>query len=139
MLDTNFEIGSGLQKIPQYTDVHVGMKFQTQQKSMCFSQPSIAAALGIPFQQVQKYESGANRVGSSRLSDIAEFLGVRIDFFFDEARTGESVQKRDAADELQDFIGTTEGLALNTNFALIKDDAVRKAIVALVRAASSMA
>ena len=132
-------IGTNLQKIPEYTDVYVGTKIRTQRKSLGISQSSLAAALGISFQQVQKYESGVNRVGSSRLSDISKFLGVGICFFFNEASTGESVQKGDRADDIQDFIATTDGMALNTNFALIKDDAVRKAIVALVRAVSDKA
>ncbi|MGM0559576.1 MAG: helix-turn-helix domain-containing protein [Pseudomonadota bacterium] len=65
------------------TDVHIGRKIREKRVSLGMSQSALAEALGITFQQVQKYESGANRVGGSRLWDMSKALGVSVTYFFE--------------------------------------------------------
>lgn len=65
------------------TDVHVGTRMRTRRTMLGLSQEKLADALGITFQQVQKYERGVNRVGASRLFDLSRVLGVPVNYFFD--------------------------------------------------------
>jgi len=65
------------------TDIHIGGKMRERRVALGMSQSELANKLGITFQQVQKYESGANRVGGSRLWDIAQALEIPITYFFD--------------------------------------------------------
>lgn len=103
------------------------------------SQTTLADALGITFQQVQKYEKGTNRVGASRLQHIASFLSVPIAYFFEgmpasaeNDQTG-GAQAVPEANLVTTFLGTPEGLALNRAFTKIADPILRKKIIALVK------
>lgn len=101
------------------------------------SQEKLGDALGITFQQVQKYEKGTNRVGASRLQAIADTLGVKPSFFFEGSETSEAMQTTDADGEtigINGFLASKEGLDLNRAFTKISDPKVRKKVVALVRA-----
>src|ERR1700675_1478453 len=69
---------------PNPIDVHVGQRVRQRRTLLGMSQEKLAEAIGLTFQQVQKYERGANRVGSSRLFDLARVLDVPIAYFFDE-------------------------------------------------------
>jgi transcriptional regulator with XRE-family HTH domain len=69
---------------PNPIDVHVGQRIRLRRTLLGMSQERLADAIGLTFQQVQKYERGANRVGSSRLFDLARVLDVPISFFFEE-------------------------------------------------------
>ena len=68
---------------PNPIDVYVGKRMRLRRQMLCLSQEKLAAALGLTFQQVQKYERGLNRMGASRLWDIAAVLNVPINYFFD--------------------------------------------------------
>lgn len=68
---------------PNPIDVHVGQRMRLRRMSISMTQQELAGALGVTFQQVQKYERGANRIGASRLFDIAEVLDAPMQFFFD--------------------------------------------------------
>lgn len=102
--------GSG---IPDPVDVQVGGRIRTRRLLIGMNQETLAGRLGLTFQQVQKYEGGANRVSASRLSQIAEILGVTIDYFFSElagddaaspARTGrEQMQRPEAIDLIRAY------------------------------------
>ncbi len=70
--------------IPSPVDVHVGARVRIRRTLLGLSQTSLADAIGLTFQQVQKYERGTNRVGSSRLYDLARVLDVPIEYFFDD-------------------------------------------------------
>jgi len=70
--------------VPDPVDVHVGNRIRARRLFLGMNQESLANALGLTFQQVQKYEGGANRVSASRLSQIAEVLGVAISYFFND-------------------------------------------------------
>ncbi len=69
---------------PNPIDVHVGQRVRLRRTLLGMTQEKLGAALGLTFQQVQKYERGANRVGSSRLFDLSRVLEVPIAYFFDE-------------------------------------------------------
>jgi transcriptional regulator with XRE-family HTH domain len=68
--------------VPNPIDVHVGNRIRMRRLLLGMNQETLANALGLTFQQVQKYEGGANRVSASRLSAMAEILGVPISYFF---------------------------------------------------------
>ncbi len=65
-------------------DVHVGGRLRTRRTLLGLSQMALADAIGLTFQQLQKYEKGANRIGASRLYDLSQILGINIAYFFDE-------------------------------------------------------
>jgi transcriptional regulator with XRE-family HTH domain len=105
------------------------------------SQEKLGEALGLTFQQVQKYEKGVNRIGASRLQQISKTLNVPPAFFFEDAPAYEAAPMptdayravaEDGSAYVLDFIGTTEGLHLNKAFARIQDPKVRKRIIDLV-------
>ena len=66
-------------------DVHVGKRLRLRRTMLGMSQQKLGAAVGLTFQQIQKYERGANRIGASRLYEFSEILDVPISFFFDDA------------------------------------------------------
>jgi len=101
------------------------------------SQEKLGEALGVTFQQVQKYEKGMNRIGASRLQDIAKILDAPPSFFFEDAPTAAGDAQPGFAESrsagfVVEFLSTVEGLQLNKAFATIKDPKVRKRIVDLV-------
>jgi transcriptional regulator with XRE-family HTH domain len=96
------------------------------------SQSALAAELGITFQQVQKYEKGTNRVGSSRLQHIARVLGTTPSALFGEDVNGQA-EASHTTDTVDKLIGSADGIALNKAYLKIKDANVRKAIIALVK------
>jgi transcriptional regulator with XRE-family HTH domain len=98
------------------------------------SQEKLGDALGLTFQQVQKYEKGTNRIGASRLHQIAQFLKVDVAYLF-EGLSGEKPQSgfaEEGASFLMEFLNSSEGLQLNRAFARIKDARVKRRLIALV-------
>ena len=100
------------------------------------SQEKLGDALGLTFQQVQKYEKGTNRIGASRLQQISHILQVPVAFFFEgapSAGTDPATDDRSAvAGLVSDFLATSDGLALTKAFMRIKDAKLRRRIVDLV-------
>ena len=84
---TKYGRGTG---VPNPIDVHVGNRIRMRRLLLGMNQETLANALGLTFQQVQKYEGGANRVSASRLSAMAEILGVPISYFFGDLRPDEA-------------------------------------------------
>lgn len=102
------------------------------------SQEKLGDALGITFQQIQKYEKGANRIGASRMQQIANVLSVPVSFFFEDAPSGTDSTPAGMAEQnsttyVVDFLSSSEGLQLNRAFVNIKDAKVRRKIVELVK------
>ena len=100
------------------------------------SQTELGKALGLTFQQVQKYEKGTNRIGAGRLQQMAQTLRVPISFFFDDPmkpNEGGNGTPNRSPDYISDFLTTSDGLALTKAFMLIKDARVRRSIVKLVK------
>lgn len=108
------------------------------------SQDRLGRLLGLTFQQIQKYEKGANRIGAGRLFAIAQVLDTPVQYFFDElppeARaslpsTAPECEAEDLPDDIRvsDFVATAEGLELNRSFHRITDLATRRHLASLVR------
>jgi transcriptional regulator with XRE-family HTH domain len=122
-----------------HVDVEVGLRIKQRRKAMSISQEKLGEALGVSFQQIQKYEKGMNRVSVSSLKTIAEFLGTNPIFFYgDEA----PAQQRGFAETGDGFdvvkmLRDPELKELSRAFASIKDETVRKTILDLVRSLSS--
>jgi transcriptional regulator with XRE-family HTH domain len=100
---------------PNPVDLHVGGRVRMRRKLLGVSQEQLADALGLTFQQVQKYERGANRVSASKLYEIAKTLQVPVSFFFDGlADPMNDVEMDDASLRaervVQEFLTTSEGL-----------------------------
>ena len=128
---------------PSPVDVHVGSRLRLRRMLIGMSQGALAYELGLTFQQVQKYEKGSNRMGASRLYQIAHILDVPIQFFFDDVPVmpGEEAAPKDLGKLgvetfVYDFINTRDGLELIRSFIAIKDLKVRKRVVDLVRTLS---
>jgi transcriptional regulator with XRE-family HTH domain len=122
-------------KSPNPIDVHVGRRIRLQRMMRKMSQSDLGDAVGVTFQQIQKYEKGTNRVSASRLQQFAAVLHVPISFFF-EGQTEDVTASADQlpSDELSLFLSTSEGLALNRAFTHIKNEQLRRKIVGLVKA-----
>jgi transcriptional regulator with XRE-family HTH domain len=123
-------------KSPNPTDKHVGSRVRMRRKMISMSQTKLADAIGVTFQQIQKYEKGTNRISASRLLQIAQSLQVPISFFFEDPR-GPSrelgARQVHSPDYVSNFLTTTDGLALTRAFILIKDPKLRRNIVRLVQ------
>jgi transcriptional regulator with XRE-family HTH domain len=124
-------------KSPNPTDKHVGARVRMRRLMLAMSQEKLGDALGLTFQQVQKYEKGANRIGASRLQQLAQILQVPVSFFFEGAPNIPGVQSRDLAEApspayVSDFLATSDGIALVKAFMAIKNSKLRRRIVDLV-------
>ena len=118
---------------PNPTDRHVGARVRMRRLMLDMTQTELAEGLGLTFQQVQKYEKGANRIGASRLQHIADILQVPISFFFDGAvETGEFKAIEPKSLYVSDFLASSEGVALVKAYMKIKDAKLRRCIVQLV-------
>lgn len=127
-----------IKKIPDPIDVHVGSRVRLRRMLIGMSQEKLGEALNLTFQQIQKYEKGANRIGSSRLYKISQLLGVSVQFFFDDMpveAAGESAgfSENDSTPMIMDFVSTPEGVQLNRSFSRIDNADVRRRIVDLVK------
>jgi transcriptional regulator with XRE-family HTH domain len=120
-------------KQPNPIDKYVGSRVRMRRLMLGMSQEKLAAAIGLTFQQVQKYEKGSNRMGSSRLQQIADVLQVSVTFFF-EGAPGHQKVKGDASSPalMFEFLATSDGLALIKSFMQIKNKKVRRSIVDIV-------
>jgi transcriptional regulator with XRE-family HTH domain len=122
--------------VPDPVDKHVGMKLRARRTKLGMSQSTLAEALGLTFQQVQKYEKGANRIGAGRLQQIAQILQMPVGSFF-EGLPHERGQRRVPTDapDLQyvaDYLATADGLQLAKAFMQIPNTKLRRSIVNLV-------
>jgi transcriptional regulator with XRE-family HTH domain len=114
----------------------VGQRVRTRRLMLGLSQTTLADALGLSFQQVQKYEKGANRIGAGRLQHIAQILQVPVTFFFEGAPhvRGKHHAQTDAPSPqyVTDYLATPDGLHLTKAFMQIPDAKLRRSIVNLV-------
>ena len=130
---------------PSPIDVHVGSRIRLRRTLLGMSQERLGEALGLTFQQVQKYERGVNRVGASRLFDLSRVLDVPISFFFDDMPDSlAGAVASQPGKRLSGFAETQEGFAddaLNRRETLelvrayyrITDPAVRKRVFDLIK------
>src|SRR4051812_48925469 len=123
-------------KAPNPTDRHVGSRVRMRRLMLSMSQEKLGDALGLAFQQVQKYEKGTNRIGASRLAQIGAALQVAPAFFFEGAPgVGDHGSPR-LSEVMTKFFGTTEGVAFAKAF-LSLEPPVRRKVVMLVQNVAS--
>jgi len=116
-------------------DQHVGSRLRLRRQVLGMSQEKLGEALGVTFQQVQKYERGTNRVGASRLWDLARSLNVPVNFFYEGLDGGliEGMAENSQEPIVYDFIRSPEGVALAIAVSEISDRSVRRQIVDLAK------
>jgi transcriptional regulator with XRE-family HTH domain len=124
-------------KAPNPIDKHVGSRVRMRRMMLNMSQEKLGDALGLTFQQVQKYEKGTNRIGASRLQQIAHILQVPVSFFFEGAphipgTPTSGLSEAPSPAYVSDFLATSDGLSLTKAFMRIKNSKLRRRIVDLV-------
>ena len=125
-------------KSPNPTDRYVGSRVRMRRMMLGMSQEKLGDALGLTFQQVQKYEKGTNRIGASRLQHIAHIFQVPVSFFFEGAPSVPGYHAPPGMSEapsptyVSEFLATSDGLSLTKAFMRIKDAKLRRRIVDLV-------
>ena len=123
-------------KAPNPVDKYVGSRVRMRRIMLGMSQEKLGEALGLTFQQVQKYEKGTNRVGASRLQQISEILQVPVAFLFEGGPSGAAnsggFSEGTSPSYVSDFLATSEGLALTRAFTRISDAKLRRSIVEMV-------
>lgn len=126
-------------KSPDPIDVHVGARVRFRRKCLGISQEALALAIGLTFQQVQKYERGSNRISASKLYRIAKILSAPMNYFFDGAPDPDDCERpadtRSDGPERQvnDFLMTSEGIELAQYFPVIERARTRRRVLDLVR------
>ena len=121
------------QKKPTDADHTVGSRIAVLRAARGISQTALGQALGVSFQQVQKYEKGRNRVGAGRLQTIADHLGVSVSTFF-EAEAGEPRAFEDSGN--LPFLGLVGATELLKAYAAISDLQMRRDVLAMVKSAA---
>jgi transcriptional regulator with XRE-family HTH domain len=119
--------------VPNPVDRHVGLRIRMRRKELGFSQERLAEAIGLTFQQVQKYERAANRVSASKLWEIARVLSTSTSFFYAGLDAAETSTSNLARDTIQDFLMTPDGMELAASFPKLPRQ-VRHKVLELVRA-----
>ncbi|HEX2590032.1 MAG TPA: helix-turn-helix transcriptional regulator [Rhizomicrobium sp.] len=112
-------------------DRRVGNRLRIRRTALGLSQEELGRQLGLTFQQVQKFESGTNRISSSYLFELTRILRVPVSYFFEGA---DHPEKNEVPERMQRFLMSAEGLTLWRSFAKLKDDTVRARVIALVKA-----
>lgn len=122
---------------PNPVDRHVGSRVRLRRQMMEMSQEKLGEELGVTFQQVQKYERGANRIGAGRLWHLARVLEVPVSFFYDgvssSAQRPTDFADGDQTPVVNDFLQSADGVALAQAFSKITDPKVRRRVLELVR------
>lgn len=136
---------------PDPVDIHVGARMRVRRNLLGLSQEQLGKALGLTFQQVQKYERGTNRMGASRLHQIANILSVSVTYFFDEfnqdnAQPGFAESEQSALDGTPasnqnngDLLQRRETLELVRAYYRINDPKQRRKIYELVKSMADIA
>jgi transcriptional regulator with XRE-family HTH domain len=119
--------------MPHATDLHVGDVVRKRRKELKFSQAELAKAVGLTFQQIQKYERGSNRISASKLYEIAHFLNIPIAYFFDGLSSDEEIRAPFKEGNTDAFLASIEGQSLANAFVKLTP-AKRKGVMSLVRA-----
>jgi transcriptional regulator with XRE-family HTH domain len=114
-------------------DVHIGGRIRARRKALGVSQERLATSLGIAFQQLQKYEHGANRVSASKLYDVARALDVPISYFFEGLAVAEHISPDPREKWLRVFLESDEGRELAEAFPRIPEAHLRRKVLELVR------
>jgi transcriptional regulator with XRE-family HTH domain len=119
---------------PTSIDQHVGVRLRLRRSQLDMSQSELGAILGVTFQQIQKYERGTNRIGASRLFNAARALEVPVSFFFEGLTEAGTSETKDNTNLVYDFVASPDGIALAQAFNGVRDQAVRRRMIDLMRA-----
>jgi transcriptional regulator with XRE-family HTH domain len=125
--------------MPHPVDIHVGKRLRLRRTILGLSQEAIGNAIGVTFQQVQKYERGVNRMGSSRLFEFSKILSVPVSYFFEDMDKSVSspTSPSGVAEEAPAFehekISTRETLEMMRAYYRISDLSVRKRVFELIK------
>lgn len=127
---------------PRPVDVHVGSRVRLRRTMLGMSQEKLGQAIGLTFQQVQKYERGTNRIGASRLYELSKVLDVPVSFFFDDMAPEVAGEQRPAAGLAEDegpayeadTLAKRETLELVRAYYKIRNPKVRKRVFELAKA-----
>lgn len=122
-------------------DVHVGKRLRARRTLLGMSQESLGEAVGVTFQQIQKYEKGFNRIGSSRLYEFSRILDISVSYFFEEmdessSEGGLTALKETSAVFEYNNLGNKEILTLVRAYNNITDVLVRKRVLSLIKVLS---
>jgi transcriptional regulator with XRE-family HTH domain len=124
---------------PHPTDVRVGRLLRERRLELGMSQERLGALLGVTYQQIQKYERGTNRIGSSRLQELCGILGVRASYFFDEQAPAGLAEAPASYAHAGVVPAGKDGRELLVAFEAIQDGRIRKRLVDLARALAAAA
>jgi transcriptional regulator with XRE-family HTH domain len=125
-------------KTPNATDVHVGTRVRMYRIKAAMSQEALGKQLGITFQQIQKYEKGTNRIGSSRLQQISEILNIPVASLFGDLPGPKRNDSDNLMNEFVAFTGTSLGLRLFQGCMKIRDKNVRIHLTRLIESISEV-
>lgn len=119
-------------------DIYVGKRLRLRRVMLGMSQEAIGSAIGVTFQQIQKYERGINRMGASRLYDFSRVLGVNVSYFFegmDDPVASKQIGLSDTPQAVfeEDRITSRETLEMIRSYYKIQPEAVRKSVLELIR------
>jgi transcriptional regulator with XRE-family HTH domain len=125
-------------KVPHPIDKHVGGRLRMRRMTLGMSQENFADALGLAYQQVQKYEKGTNRISASRLQQSSDILRVPVGFFFEgvpkvPGAAADVPGKVSSLTDLTDFLASSDGLRLAKAFMRIESNRLRRSIIGLVQ------
>lgn len=129
-----------------HVDEHLGRRVRMRRLTLGMSQGELADRLGITFQQVQKYEKGANRISASRLQQMSDILEVPILFFYQGGpkAAGKAAGRSSGNNEgpiedyITDFLADADGHALIKAFAQIKNARLRRSVIDMVQAVAKL-
>ena len=124
--------------MPHPVDVHVGKRIRHRRWLVGMTQQQLAEHVGIKFQQIQKYETGANRVSASRLWDIADALDVPVSFFFEGIEERDTAEPQGESGVPADLLGDKEALDLVRSYYAIPENQ-RRRLFELARVLSDVA
>jgi transcriptional regulator with XRE-family HTH domain len=120
-------------KPPNPVDVHVGGRVRMRRIEIKMTQETLGDHIGLTFQQIQKYEKGMNRIGASRIQQIARVLKVPASYFFEDAPGGGEDDGQTMTGGFLEFLGTRDGQTLIESFSKISDAELRRSVVNLVQ------
>jgi len=123
-------------EVPDPIDIHVGQRLKARRVGLRISQSEIGKALDVTFQQIQKYENGANRIGASNLYKLAQALNVDVSYFFDDIPSAskiKSLSDQPAAGFEHDPMTQPESIKLVHNYFRIISPGVRGRVFQLVK------
>ena len=130
---------------PNPIDIHVGQRVRLRRTLLGMSQEKLGKAINVTFQQVQKYERGTNRIGSSRLYQLSQVLNIPVSYFFDDLPIEITARKSPGLTDVKvasfegDPLVKRETLELVRAYYRITDPSVRKRIFELVKAVAKPA